>query len=1045
MAPDRKQLLCPVLVGRDDEVAALHDALEQTLQGKVGAVFIAGEAGIGKSRLCRALMKEARARGLNPIAGLCAPQDADVPYGPIVDALRRAFTRIPADAGAIGTTLAPDLPTIAPLLPELGIDALDTPAGPPAMLRQRFFHALIQTLRAVAAYRPDAPSSALPLVLLVEDVHWADESTLDLLQYLLQSTRDIEEDAAVARTGVLVVCTFRAEALSSLPALRRTLSTLLAARLATHLELQPLTVQQFARFLAATLDRVTAPRVAQILFERCEGNPFIAEELLTALVASGQLDRLPATDAAPIHLPLSLRGAVLDRLHLLSAGARSLLAAAAVAGRAFDVDVLARVTGLDEAAVLDGLRAALHEGLIEENLVGGGTARMTTGDRYRFRHALTRDVIYGDLLAPERRRLHAAVARILEERVAGEGTDEADSIDAMAYHYRLAGDRVKAPLFALRAAERARTLLSFAEARRHYAEALSYLSQDDPARLALLEQLGLLSLALLDVQGAVPYLDAASALLRTLGLARKAAVVLGEMHHLLWYVDLARFRALVEELDAAAEAARTGLDGGGSEDADALLTYAAAALAHAAYAAYDRALIWAQRALDLTTSLDASESQAAASPAVYKALLARGHALVHGGSAASARIDGRDHGTVEAGLDDFRHALDLGLRHAWPEAVQLSYNFLPRALLDLGRDEEARRVIDQADAYAERSGVPAIADMRGYSLLYAGRWDEGVTLLRDASAASRAAGALSKCAMELTALGHLLVAPGDGTAAIAAFEEALPILEPGGQYVAMMPCLRGLAGAHALLGHHDEAAALFARAHALWRSTQDCVAVVPLLLEGCLYYASRGDARRAAEWAGDLERLADSAPLPVAAAAAAHAHGVALTAASDYAGAMELLLRAVERWDWLGRLHAAARARVSLGVALLAASRGHTAQRAEADAILMAATEIFSRFGAAHDLAEIEDIRRRAGLLAQARRRQSLAAARAPYGDLTPREREVLLLLAGGHTNREIAEALFITEGTTELHVSRILSKLGCATRAQAAAYALSHHLVPAS
>jgi DNA-binding CsgD family transcriptional regulator len=244
-------------------------------------------------------------------------------------------------------------------------------------------------------------------------------------------------------------------------------------------------------------------------------------------------------------------------------------------------------------------------------------------------------------------------------------------------------------------------------------------------------------------------------------------------------------------------------------------------------------------------------------------------------------------------------------------------------------------------------------------------------------------------------------------------------------------------------GDADGAAALFARAHALWRSTQDRLAVVPLLLEGCLFHAARGDAREAAEWADDLERVAGSnGGTPVAAAAASHARGAALAAAGDHAAARERLREAVARWDTLGRPYDAARARAALGAAVLASSRGQATPRAEADALLVAAGEEFTRLGALHAVAQVEETRRRGGLLSQARRRHSLAAQRAPYGDLTPREREVLALLAEGCTNRDIAHALFITEGTAELHVSHILGKLGCATRAQAAAYAVAHGLV---
>lgn len=1036
-----EQLLCPVLVGRDDELVVLRGALDRALHGGVRGVFIAGEAGVGKSRLTRALLKETRAHGLNPISGLCAPHDTGVPYGPIVDALRRAFARIPADTPAIQRALAPATRTVAPLLPELGGIAGEMAAEPPAALRQRLFRALTHTLRTMAACRPDATLAPAPLVLLVEDVHWADESTLDLLQFLLRSAWDIEEDEPGAGQGVLVICTLRNEMLAALPALTRTITALLATRLAIQIELHPLTFEQFEEFLAATLDRPIAAAMAATLYERSEGNPFVAEELLNALAAGGYLDGATGAEPVAAHLPLSLRGAVLDRLNLLPQSARTLLSAAAVVGRVFDVDVLARATGLERTALHDGLRLALQSGLIEENPAGGGSATGTTGDRYRFRHALTRDVIYGELLAPERRALHAVVGRVLEEGLADDGADSGDVIEAVAYHYRLAGDRARAPHFALRAAQRARTLLSFAEARRHYAEALPFMPEDDPARLPILESLGLLSLALLDLRGAVPYLDAATNLLRTLGLTRKAAVVLGETHHLLWFVDLARFRGMVDDLDRVAEEARGEADGGGPEDADALKTYAAAALAHASYANYARARVWAERTLELAARLDVAEpggSPAATASAVYKALLARGHALIHGEGGGDAPHDG----WAEAGLNDFNQALELGLRYALPEAVQMAYNFLPRALLDLGRDAEATALIARADDYARRSGVAAIADTRGYSLLYAGRWDEGIAVLREASAASRAFGAASKLAMELTALGHLLVAQGDGRAAAEALEEALAILEPSGQFVGLGPCLRGLASARALLGDHAAAALHFARAMALWRTTQDAVAVVPLLLDGCLYHAERGDARRAAEWADDLARVARRRPLLVALAATAHAQGVVGARAGNGSEAAGLLRTAVGRWEALSRPYETARARTALGVALLGGARGDQAQRAEADAILVAAVEGFERLGARHDAATAEDVRRRAGLLAQARRRQSLAEGRAPYGGLTPREREVLRLMVEGRTNREIARAVFITEGTAELHVSHILGKLGSATRAQAVAYALANRLI---
>src|SRR5919204_3022060 len=150
-----EQLLCPVLVGRDDELAVLRGALDRAVQGRACGLFVGGEAGIGKSRLCRALLKDARLRGLHPLVGLSSPQDTGLPYGPIIDALRRAFMRMPRESASLHTALEPVLLTLAPLLPELGLTASAAPAEPPAVQRRRLFDALAHALRAVAAHRTD--------------------------------------------------------------------------------------------------------------------------------------------------------------------------------------------------------------------------------------------------------------------------------------------------------------------------------------------------------------------------------------------------------------------------------------------------------------------------------------------------------------------------------------------------------------------------------------------------------------------------------------------------------------------------------------------------------------------------------------------------------------------------------------------------------------------------------------------------------------------------------------------------------------------------
>src|SRR5205085_7501540 len=164
-------------------------------------------------------------------------------------------------------------------------------------------------------------------------------------------------------------------------------------------------------------------------------------------------------------------------------------------------------------------------------------------------------------------------------------------------------------------------------------------------------------------------------------------------------------------------------------------------------------------------------------------------------------------------------------------------------------------------------------------------------------------------------------------------EEALAILEPSGQWVILAPCFTGLARARALLGNHDGAAAFYARAHALWRSTQDRGTVVLVLLEGCLFHADHVDARCTMEWAEDLARVAGHVPVPGAAAAAAHARGAALAAQGSYAAALGPLGNPVQRWKALGRLYEAARAQAALRAGSLATSPRDQARRAERSAL----------------------------------------------------------------------------------------------------------------
>jgi DNA-binding CsgD family transcriptional regulator len=245
-------------------------------------------------------------------------------------------------------------------------------------------------------------------------------------------------------------------------------------------------------------------------------------------------------------------------------------------------------------------------------------------------------------------------------------------------------------------------------------------------------------------------------------------------------------------------------------------------------------------------------------------------------------------------------------------------------------------------------------------------------------------------------------------------------------------------------GRWKEAAALYEQCYAWWKENDNDASLIPVLLEGCLFYAERSDLDAAGRWAASLTKVANATQNPVALAAAIHAEGIIALALGDINGSMTALRSAAAAWRALDRLYDEARALQRLGEAALNSAGRDAQKRLEADRLLCTAADTFSGLGATVDANAANHLRRRAGLISHARRRRTVADSRAPFGGLTVREREVLQLIAEGRTNREIAHNLFIAESTAELHVSRILGKLGCATRAQAAAWAVSRQLVSA-
>lgn len=439
-------LTCPVLVGRAHELAQLARLLTDTKRGRGALVLVAGEAGAGKSRLLRELLPEAKNQGFEILVGHCFERDADFPFAPFIDAFRQLLSeRANEDPRTI---FGPEARVLVELLPELGRPFGTSGEGgslPPEQEKRRWFEALGSLFIRLSIRQP--------VLLILEDLHWADATSLELLELLSRR---------LASARVLTLGTRRTD--EPCPSLERCLLTLRRERLVRHELLLPLlSKDDVDQMLQALLPTFPSPVAGAIVHSRTGGNPFFVEEL----VATAQLGGRQAGWLASIEdpaIPNTVTQAVLRRLDGLGGSAERVVNMAAVIGSRVDIDILTEVSGLPEAEVLDALDKLNERHILVEQQPRGRTRR-----ELRFRHDLTREAIRDRLLLPRRRSMHGIVADALER--AGPIGDAA-SVSDLSYHFHAAQRWQKALQYASRAGDAARSVHATMEALIHYRRAL---------------------------------------------------------------------------------------------------------------------------------------------------------------------------------------------------------------------------------------------------------------------------------------------------------------------------------------------------------------------------------------------------------------------------------------------------------------------------------------------------------------------------------------------------------------------------------------------
>ena len=360
-----------VLVGRKDERSRLEEALDQARLGGGSLVLVAGAAGVGKTRL----VEQASADSGTSVLWGRARQGAATPYGPMVAALR-SLLRI--DPHALDES-GPLRDQLALILPELGEPAQESD-------RPTLFEAVRAALSHVARSEP--------AVVVLDDLQWSDEATLELLPALAESVTELQ---------LLIVATYRSDGLPRDHPLRRVRHELRRSGRLTEIMIPPLTPSETAELLTHLLDQPPAPALVRAIHDRTQGVPFFVEELAQALLLTNALVAgrrgLELADTGQVPVPDTVRDAVLIGVSDLSSEARAAAEVAAVAGEEFDLAVVAATGGSA------GLAELLDRELVTEVASGRGA----------FRHALTREALYADVSWMERRRLHVALAEAVEE------------------------------------------------------------------------------------------------------------------------------------------------------------------------------------------------------------------------------------------------------------------------------------------------------------------------------------------------------------------------------------------------------------------------------------------------------------------------------------------------------------------------------------------------------------------------------------------------------------------------------------------------------
>ena len=999
----------PVLIGRELELAALIEALDRADGGTPALAIVAGDAGIGKTRLVESFLGLARARGGRILSGGCLDlADDGLPYAPIIEGLRGL--RRDLSAADLETLLGPASDELRRLLPGLG--SLTAPsrapggssalaeteaAGPSHLDQARLYELVLGLLGGLA--------DAGPGVVVIEDLHWVDRATQDLIRFLARN---------LVAERVLIVLTVRTDGLTRGDAVAAWLAGLERDPSTVRLDLEPLDRDAVARQLEAVAGSVPDSALVDRIHARSGGNPYFVEELYR-WERSGAVGQLPRT----------LSETLIAQVAALSDASQAMLGIVAVGGRAVDERLVAAVAEVPEATVREPIRTAMDHGVLVMD-PGGGALRP--------RHALLAEVVEASLLPAERRMFHERYATVLMARPELADPSPAGAAGELAHHWYAADRPLEAFRASVAAAHAAEAVYAYASALRQYERAIELepviaRTAGDLDGIALRRAAGQAAEDAGEIDRAIGWLRDAIARVDATSDPVLAGVLHGRLGYALWVAEHNE-EALAEHLEAVR---LVPTEPPSSERARVLVGYSGWLMGAARY----------------------RESAATAREALAAAIEV-GARVEEGRARSNLGQDLVSLGEMDAGIAELETARRLGEEVGPVDTLIVTSANLSYHLIVADRFDEAVAVATSGAAAARAHGVDrrfgAHFEAAAVDALFrAGRWDEAEPLV--AAGRRRPAGGIGSV-YQASVNARWLGARGDLSAARTIME---PLLELSTEDIdADVAAFIRLVDAELAIDEDrpDRASAAVTAGLARLADGDDTILVAPLCATGLRAAADRAERARALRRPPDIAAAeADGTALAERIDALWAAAEPSIVSARGYrslcaaearrvAGTSEAApwVVAAEEWSILPMPYQAAYARFREAEAWLIAGSRPDAERA-----LGLATGLARGLGAAPLLATMDGLARRARL--------SVApvdgpvppvpvVASAPTGDaadvppdlgLSKRELEVLGLVAAGRTNGQIAQELFISPKTASVHVTHILDKLGVSSRIEAA------------